>query len=274
MELRLKPCLRLEQSSRLFISPILGLSPLELELLLDQSLEQVKDFHEENPEWRSENPSEERGNYFWQGNFLDGCKSVRGKIARETYLENPQIFVERGDEGYSTRYNSQIDERIAEKLARFKRSKEEGTPPADKIFSKQFAKDRAWIVEQQLAIVKYACEMQDQYLLTGNPLDLKPLTQLNVVENIGRSKTSVGKLIQNLTIQLPDEKVIFACELIPGIKAAAKVTYALRLLQQDSDLYENGGWKVSDTKLVPILKERFGIDVVRRTVSKYRGMLR
>ena len=234
-----------------YISPILGLSPLELELLLDQSLEQVETFHEENPEWRDETAPEERGNYFQHKQFSDDCKSTSGKIPLEKYLENPQIFVERNEGGYSIRYDLQIDARIAEKLAQFKRIGEEGTVSADKIFSKQFAKERAWIVEQQLVIIKYACKMQDQYLLTGNPLDLKPLTQLNVAQNIGLSKTSVNKLIQNLTIQLPDGKVIFANELIPGLKAAAKVTYALRLLQQ----------------------ERFGIQVATETVSKYKGML-
>ena len=169
MELGLRLCLSLEPSKKLLISPILGLSPLELELLLSQSLEQVKEFHEENPHWKDENPPENRGNYFWQGNFLDGCKQVKGKIAREKYLENPQIFVERGKEGYSTRYNSQIDERIKDKLARFKRTGEEGTPSVDKIFSRQFAKEREWIVKQQLAIVKYLCETQDRYIKSRNP---------------------------------------------------------------------------------------------------------
>lgn len=255
-------------------SPIMGLSPLELELLLDQSLEGVKDFHEENPEWVGKNPPEERGNYFWQGSFLDGCKSIKGKIPRDIYLETPQIFVERTNEGYSPRYNSQIDERIAEKLAQFRRTGESGTPPVDKIFSKQFAKDRDWIVKQQVAIVKYLCDTHERYLQTQNPLDLEPISQQNVAEHIGYSTTSVSRLVKNLTAKLPDGKVIFADELIPGANATTqKGTYALGQLREDPTLYENGSWKVSDAKLVPILKERFGIDVARRTVSKYRGML-
>lgn len=274
MELGLSLSLQLNQSSKLFISPILGLSPLELELLLDKSLEQVEQFHEENPYWGNEHPPENRGNYFRQETFIDSCKSVRGTIPRERYLETPQIFVERSEERYSTRYDSQIDERITEKLTRFKRIKTEGTPPVDKIFSKQFAKDRDWIVKQQLAIVKYLCETQDKYVKSGNPLDLESITQQNVAENIGYSATSVSKLVRNLSIQLPEGKVVFADELIPGAKATTiKGTYALRQLQQEPELYENGTWKVSDTKLVPVLKEKFGIDVARRTVSKYKGML-
>ncbi len=273
MKLGLGLYLRLEQSSKLFINPILGLSPLELELLLDQSLEQVSDFHEKNPNWRDENPLEERGNYFWQGDFLDGCKSVRGKVSREQYLETPQIFVDKGEAGYSTKYNSQINERIAEKLARFKRIEEQASS-ADNIFSKQFAKQRDWIVKQQLAIVKYLCETQDQYLESGNKLNLNPITQLHVAEHLGYSDSTITRLVKNLTIHLPDGKVLFVYELIPGFKATIiKGTYALRELQQNSDLYDNGEWKISDSKLVPILKERFGIEVARRTVSKYKSRL-
>lgn len=256
-------------------SPIIGLSPLELELLLDQSLEGVRKFHEETPDWRSEHPPEKRGNYFWQGNFLDGCKSVRGKVPRERYLENPQVFVERGGEGYAARYDSRIDEKIAEKLAQFKRTGGDGTPPVDQIFSKRFAKDRAWMIKQQLAIVKYLCETQDTYLQTSNPLDLEPITQQHVAEHIGYSTTSVSKLVRTLSTRLPDGRVIFADELIPGATTTTqKGIYALEQLREDHALYECGTWKVSDRELVPILKERFCIEIARRTVSKYKEKLK
>ncbi len=255
-------------------SPMLGLSPLELELLLDQSLEQVTHFHQENPDWKNEHPLKERGNYFLQRNFVDDCKSVRGKIPQERYLETPQVFVERGEDGYSTRYNSQINERIAEKLAQFKRTGEEGTAPVDAIFLKRFAKVRNWVVEQQLAIVKYLCTAQEKYLQTGNPLDLKGINQENIAEHIGYSSSSVSRLVKNLSTQLPEGRVIFANELIPGPRdSSQKGVNVLRQLMEDPALYENGDWKVSDQKLVPIVKERFGIEVARRTISKYRGML-
>ncbi len=217
-------------------SPILGLSPLELELLLDQSLAQVQDFHDKNPDWKTENPVNERENYYFSGDFRNNCKSVKDKIHRQNYLENPQVLVERGAEQYSAKYNSQIDQRIAEKLAQFKRTGEEA-PPASKIFSKQFAKERAWVVEQQLLIVPYLCRMQEKYLQSRSPLDLEPLTQDDVADYIGYSNTSVSRLVRNLTIQLPDERVIFADELIPGLMISnLKGTYALRQLQQDKTL--------------------------------------
>ncbi len=262
------------------VSPIMGLSPLELELLLDQSLQQVSKFHEQNPDWREEDPHETRGNYYYHSSFIENCKAVRGKIPAEKYLEIPQIFVEKKDEGngtgkYSVMYNSQIEERIAEKLAQFRRTDEDiATISVNTIFSKHFAKERAWVVAQQLAITQYLCETQDTYLQTRNRADLKPITQQTIAEKIGYSDSSVSRLVKNLSIQLPDARIIFAQELITGrgVGLYKGIEY-LKQLQQDLSLYENGQWKVSDHQLVPILKERFGLAIARRTVSKYKSRM-
>ncbi len=265
--------MRQSKSARVSCSPILGLSPSELELLLDRSLAQVQKFHDTNPNWESGHPPAERGNYYFGGDFRTHCKSVQDKVPRHTYLENPPILVERREGHYSSSYNPEINRRIAEKLAQFKRP-EGGAVPPDKIFSKGFARERAWIVEQQLLIVEYLCRRQEKYLQSGSPLDLEPVIQDDVAQHIGYSTTSVCRLVRNLTIQLPDENVIFAEELIPGVMISNKKgTYALRQLQQDPTLYDQGNWKVSDEKLVPILRERFDIDIARRTVAKYRREL-
>ena len=257
------------------VSPIVVLSALELELLMDQRLKGMKGFDVENSNQINEISPESRGNYFWQGTFLDGYTSVRGKLPKERYLETPNIFVGNVNGVYSTRYNSQIERRIAEKLAQFERTGESGTPTIDKTFSKQFANDRNWIVEQQLTIVEYLCETQDRYLQTGNPLDLEPITQQDVAEYIGYSTASVSRLVKNLSIQLPNSRIIFADELIPGANITIqKGTSALRQLMTDPILYENGIWKVVDRELIPILRKRFGIEAARRTVSKYREMLK
>jgi len=270
--------IRLEHKHSLPIkifSPILGLSPLELELLLEQSLENVKDFHNENPDWKEENPPRFRGNYFWQEDFLGRRKSVKGKIPKERYLETPQVFVEIGEKGYSTKYNSQIDKRITEKLAQFRRVNENRIASIDNLFSKQFAKYRNWIVEQQVAIVKYLCNTQKKYLQTGNPFDLESINQQKVAEHIEYSATLVSKLVKNLTTQLPDGRVIFVNELIPGANLTTrKGTYALRQLQKNPKLYERGRWKVYDKELASILEKRYGIKVARRTVSRYKSLLK
>ena len=255
-------------------SPITDLSPSELELLLDQSLERIKSSHEERASSSNENLPEYKWNYSWKGSFLNNCKSVRGKISREKCLETPQIFVEKTGDGYSVKYNSQINERIAEKLAQLEKTKENEVSPFGEIFSKQFVKDRNWIIEQQVAIVKYLCDTQERYLQTQNLLDLKLINQANVAEHIGYSISSVSRLVKSLTMQFLRNRVIFADELIPGASMTTKRgVYMLEQLRGDPALYENRDWRVPDIKLVSILKEKFGVDVARRTVSKYRGIL-
>lgn len=94
-----------------------------------------------------------------------------------------------------------------------------------------------------------------------------------ITEKVGNHFSTVSKLVKNLTARLPDGLVIFVDELIPGSRVLGLQTrYALRLLQNDSALYEDGAWKVSDNQLVPILKERFGLVLARRTVNKHRSL--
>ena len=256
----------LQQSKDLrnkIVNPLVGLSPLELELLLDQIL--VGDNVQRNVDLEKDTSLEGENNSFAYSSF--DTSSVKGKISRKQYLETPQVFVEKGEEGYSTKYNPTIDERISEKLAQLKETEQ------DKMALK-ISKARLWIVEQQLAIVRYICETQDRYLQTRNPLDLESLSQQDIADHIEYSLTTVNRLIKNVSVQLPDGQIIFADELIPGATITTqKGIYALRQLMEDPMIYGDGEWKVPDSGLVPILRDRFGIKAVRRTVAKYRGRL-
>lgn len=256
------------------LNPILGLSPLELEQLLDNGLEQVVDFYERTPLGGDRGSPEHKGNYGLTGAFRRSCDSVKDALPKERYLETPQILVKKGEQGYSSSYNTMLEDRIAEKLAQFKRYPNQERPEVGQIFSLKFKKDREWVVNQQLAIAKYICEAQDKYLNSKNPFDLSHLSQKDVAKHFGYSETTICRLIRKLTIQAPDGKTIFAEELIPGYHITTLTgTYALRQLQQDQNYYEQGRWKVPDNILKPAMLERFGIDVARRTVAKYRQML-
>jgi len=252
---------------------ILGLSALELELLLDRSLESINIFYEQNPDWRAQHPVEARGNYFNGNNFSQHCREVKGKVSREKYLEQPQIIV-RYNEGYNVECNSLLDQKIAEKLALFKRENAGERPRVDQLFSKRFVEEWEWMKEQQLRIIDYLCTEQKVYLTSRNPFEMKSINQDDVAKAIDYSSSTVSRLVNNLTVQLPTGEVIFAEELIPGAYLMSiQGRYALQQLQHDVTIYENGNWMISDQDLVPILKNRFGIDIARRTVSKYKGML-
>jgi hypothetical protein len=264
--------MKLQMPHKLAINPIVGLSPLELELLLDQNLEQLTAPQPENAEPDDGQPAGEKGNYFNHSTFSDSCRSLRKSLSKERYLANPPISVKRDGEAYAAEYDSTIDQRIAEKLARFKRGEGTGTPSLDKIFSKKFAKDRVWIVEQQLAIVKYICERQDAYLKTYNPFDMIEIKKAELAEHIGHSTSTVYKLLTNLTIKLPDGRAIFAEDLAPNQKyTAIKGHHALNLLKNDPQLYHDGQWITSDRILADEIMRNFGLSLDRKTVQKYKS---
>ncbi len=242
---------------------MLRLSPLELELLFDGKIELRKqDFH---------SYGESHGRpIVWNQNFFDACKTVRDKVERKTYLERPQIFVEKSEVGYSAVYNSEFDEGLRKKVSEYnKRSHEE-----NKINLQKFVKQRRWTIEQQLKIVKYLCEKQDKYLQSNNPFDMGEINQENVATYLEYSVSSISSLVRNLTMQLQGGRSLYVEDLMPSNRLTQiRGVYVLRQLQQDHNFYENGEWKFSDFRLLPVLKQRFGLEVKRRTLTKYKALL-
>src|SRR3989338_8574223 len=110
---------------------LMGLSALELEVVLDRSLGQVTAFYDSSRS--APEASRNGGNYFFGRSFSETCRSAKGFISSEKHLETPAVFVEQGEKGYSAGYNPDLGTRIAQKLALFKREKP-ASPEA--IFSK------------------------------------------------------------------------------------------------------------------------------------------
>lgn len=245
--------------------PIFGLSGLELELLLDRSLQEVEGFYGANPDHKPQ------GNYFYHPGFAAACKGVRGSIRREDYLARPQVLVEEKGERFFAQYNPQLDESIQQKVARFKG--QGGLQQGQ--FSHFFLRQWGWQREQQVAIGDLVCSIQAIYLGSKIPLDLQPFSLEDVGNSLGFCLSSAGRLVQSLTIQVPDGGVLFARALIPGASLSARQgVYALGELQKDAMYFSQGDWTVSAEELKDVLRARFSLDLARRTVAKYQGMLR
>ena len=244
------------------IGTTLGLSDLELERILEEGLEGVREFYKQNPEHAR------AGNYFFSREFHDKARDVKGRIPESSHREIPAIIVGRSEGGYTLQYNSQLDDRINKSLEQFKAR--DGMPNVDS-FSRAIVKNREWCKERKLEIVIYLCQEQATYIESEDPKDLKRLRQENVAKKIGYSISTVSYLMKNLTIQLPDGRVIYARDLVPSNRVENSEGYLhLKELQKEQPFYENGEWKVSDMKLRIVLKEKFRIDIARRTISKYR----
>ena len=253
------------------VNLIAGLSPRELEELLEESLTSVQE-HTQTNENRAGNGN---GNYYTTSKFSHLVKKIKQKPhSKEDYLSDPQIIATNGESGLNVSYNTVLSERIKGVLEKFKRSPGE-KPPVEAIFSKRFANDMEWAQKKQVQITQELLQRQAHYLKTSNPFNMQPLSQEDLAAPIGCHSATISKLVRNLVIQLPDNKRIFASDLIPGSGLSGqRGIYALRELQKDSSYYENGKWKLSCGELKRIFLGKYSLDVARRTVSKYMQALR
>jgi DNA-directed RNA polymerase specialized sigma54-like protein len=248
------------------VGAFIGLSHLEMEVLLEQAKEGIEEFYQENDQENHE------GNYFRTSSFTESCKSVKDSIPQQTYLDNPQILVSQENGSYQTEFNQDLKKRVEQKLREFKDSN--GRKSLEDMFTRSLGKEKRWMEKIQQEIVKYVCEQQSDYLESGNPMNLKELTRVEIAEHFGYNNSTVSRLVKNLSLKLPDERVIFADELIPAENIdKIKGVYALEQLMQDPKYFAGGKWKLSDEKLRLVLKEEFGLEMARRTVNKYRNKL-
>lgn len=235
------------------------LSPLELEVALDNGLAELK---------QDSQQLEGNKNYFFSSRFHDKCRDAKDSVSQEKLLGNPQILVGIDADGnYTVNYNASLIQRIEEKLSKFQRG-DESQP--DQCFSLKVRESLGWTTQQQVILVDYLVKQQADYIESKNPMDLKSVGLREVAEATGQSISLVDRLARNLSIQLPQEDRIFAKELITArtLKHRQGV-YLLRQLQQDTDIYEDGTWKVSKGRLISLLDDRYGFRITDKPLNKY-----
>ncbi len=272
MELEIRTSYRVQQVQRSeprspILNPILGLSALELEDVLDRSLAAVQEFYQQEPEYHS------RGNYFTHPSFLQICKSVQGSVSEQRYLERPQVLVSENCGNYGIMYNPFLDESIYAKLEKFK---DQGSDNPGN-FSRQFLHNWKWLEENQLKIAAYLCEVQRKYILSSSPFDLQEMSQQNIADHLGYSLSSANRLVQNFTLQLPDTRVIFATELITGngLRQLQGV-YALQQLSQEGILYRISDSRCNYTieELLKVVHKQFGLEIEWGSMGSYLRILK
>lgn len=250
------------------MNPILGVSLLELELLLDESRDNLERVYELEPEHVA------TGNYFYQNSFKRNATAVKGKFSQEEHLRTPQIIVQESKKRYTVSCNPELEARIEEKLKQFHCREGEDAQNAELLFANRFAKEWSWIKTQQQKIVEYLLQRQEKYLASENIFDLQTVTQSDIAEYIGHHPSTVCYLLRNLTVQLPNGKTLFVKELVPNkYTTVIKGVHALSELQRDEGYFADGQWKFSDIVLRTVLQERYGMNIARRTVTKYKLLL-
>lgn len=117
---------------------------------------------------------------------------------------------------------------------------------------------------------------QQEFFRTGDEKDLKPLLMRTVAEQVGMDESTVSRAVKDKYMDTPFGIREFRQFFILPSKASSEgeelsaqsVQVRIRELIQA----ENPAHPLSDEKIVVLLQKE-GLDVARRTVAKYRGIL-
>lgn len=191
------------------------------------------------------------------------------------------VFVHQGRDGiWQVELNSDalprllVDRRYHAKIAAQAKSQ------TDKVFVSECLSNATWLVksldQRAKTILKVASEIvrqQEGFLNMG--LDyLRPLTLKTVAEAIGMHESTVSRVTANKAIHTPrgtfELKFFFTSAIGSSAGGLAHSSQSVRQKIRQMIQTEHSGQDVlSDDKLVEIL-QKDGIDIARRTVTKYR----
>ncbi|MDD2600767.1 MAG: RNA polymerase factor sigma-54 [Kiritimatiellae bacterium] len=134
------------------------------------------------------------------------------------------------------------------------------------------------IHQRQETIRKIAQEIVDAqsgFLLNGIK-DLQPMTMAEVADKVGVHETTVSRTVANKYMRTPVGVFELKYFFTPGLKTKGGETISNKSVQDiiyNLISQEDPAAPLSDQAIEALLKEQ-GVIVARRTISKYRGVLR
>lgn len=150
-------------------------------------------------------------------------------------------------------------------------------------FLQEKHQDYQWLVksleQRRETILKVAMkivEKQPDFFIKG-PSYLKPMTMKNISEELGIHESTVSRAVREKYAQTPfgtfELKSFFTSTIQTTSDentSSQQVKNLIKKLIEKEDKYK----PLSDQAIVDILKEKYGVVVSRRTISKYRDQLR
>ena len=113
-------------------------------------------------------------------------------------------------------------------------------------------------------IVEVLVQRQFPFLFTGDPRFLQPMTRAELAEATGLHRSTVGRAVRNKWLQLPNGSIV-------PLEIFFDASYRVAMLiQQLIEEQEDETHCLTDAEIAQKLTE-MGIQVARRTVSKYRN---
>ena len=168
-------------------------------------------------------------------------------------------------------------------LKGYKESKNKSKSQKDAIlFIKQKLDSAKWFIEaikqrQQTLLITMNAIMhyQEEYFLTGDEMNLKPMILKDIADQINMDVSTVSRVANSKYVDTPyGTKLIkdFFSEAMKNEQGEDVSTKEIKKILETVIGEEEKKKPLTDDKLAKILKER-GYPIARRTVAKYREQL-
>jgi RNA polymerase sigma-54 factor len=126
-----------------------------------------------------------------------------------------------------------------------------------------------------MKVAKAIFSYQDEFLETGEIEKIKPLTLEDLEKMCGISKSTIDRAIINKYVRTPYGIFELKRFLSRGFSKGEVKVSREAVMNEIKNMIENEDPQnpLSDSAIAEKLKEKFGIDISRRTVVKYRKIL-
>ena len=199
-------------------------------------------------------------------------------------IDPPDVVIEKNKKGWKVELNKstlpaiKIEEGLANKVTKTKQTNDQ-----DKKFVSEAFNSAKWLLraieQRNSTTLKVAVEIlkQQKEFFKYGPGHLKPLVLRNVASSIGMHESTVSRVTRAKLLQTPwglfQMKDFFSSSVGPNDNEEAHSAKTVRTLLKEIVSNEKSNKPYSDEKLSSLFKEK-GVIVARRTVAKYREMLK
>lgn len=168
-----------------------------------------------------------------------------------------------------------------QKEAWFKNSKKSLEESKRKILDEMFQRAKNYVEGLKkredliMKVAKAIFSYQDEFLETGEIEKIKPLTLEDLEKMCGISKSTIDRAIINKYVRTPYGIFELKRFLTRGFSKGEIKVSREAVMNEIKNMIENEDPQnpLSDSEIAKKLKEKFGIDISRRTVVKYRKIL-
>jgi len=123
--------------------------------------------------------------------------------------------------------------------------------------------------ENLLKVGQFLVERQQAFLNSQDKLDLVPTPQQLVAQAVGLSSATVSRIVRGRYLLVTDRTIPLSSLCVP-VRVGGRTPQQVQQLLTQLIQAESSTHPYSDEQLAQLLKLRFGLQIARRTVTKYR----